>query len=55
MFRYFDKTFFKFAAGFVAIVCISLVVFALTGYYEIQTSQNNEACCVVTDPNALKL
>lgn len=34
MFKYFDKTFFKFLGGFVAILALSLVVFLVAGYYD---------------------
>ncbi len=34
MFKYFDKTFFKFLFGFVAIISASLAIVLATAYYE---------------------
>lgn len=32
MFRYFDKTFFRFAGGFLAIIFVSIIIFLVASY-----------------------
>jgi preprotein translocase subunit SecG len=34
MLKYFDKTFFKFLVGFVAILAVSFIIIIITGYYK---------------------
>ncbi|NQV88442.1 MAG: hypothetical protein HQ402_02730 [Parcubacteria group bacterium] len=38
MWRYFDKAFFKFLFGFLAIIAISFIILLATNYYQQKTS-----------------
>jgi len=41
MLKYFDKAFFKFLFGFLAIVAISLIIIIVAGYYSYQPQDYN--------------
>jgi len=45
MFKYFDKTFFKFTLGFLAILCLSFAVFIVTGYYQMKEQESTVIKC----------
>jgi hypothetical protein len=44
MLKYFDKTFFKFFSGFVAIVLVSLILTAVASYLD--SKERGEPACV---------
>jgi hypothetical protein len=45
MLKYFDKTFFKFTGGFIAIILVSILILAVTDYKVRKAEEKALLCC----------
>ncbi len=50
MLQYFDKTFFKFSAGFLAIIFASVLISIATDYHDKKVKKEAQICCADSLP-----